>query len=226
MYFDIDLSSQKSLLRNIEISSYQDVVEFGARFDGISALNNRSTHAITYLNSAGFQLTETSPKDFYKDTIKVMLETIHPTNLAFNKKIITKWDLVGDETSVLQYFQYLKSKKTGQYDWFLSLKKQISDKENFTVTTPLHQIHNMEKMIRPFAPSYSFSKTDRLFWLLTVREKQILRMLSNDITWSQISEILEMPREQIRLANRLLQSKLSARSDRELVKVGRSFFKS
>jgi DNA-binding CsgD family transcriptional regulator len=135
---------------------------------------------------------------------------------------IENYKQLGDQNSVLTYFQHLKIQDN--YQWILSHKTFSSDATFLTLAQPLSDFGRFTSIMEDCLGETLIKRDGwEVFQSLSKREKEIMKLLAEGYTSKQISEELYISKFTADTHRRNIFSKLQIKTYSELFKIAQGF---
>lgn len=207
-----------------------DIDEFCDLLPGVFHMNRINSVEVVYVDKTTREKAEIEKQNIEKDGFKFIKKILDPCcmdSLIQANKIAD----FSDPSFVLSTFQnlsfgpmYLIEQNKHLYTWCFSSKKRFSDDLTISITQPLNQIGNLNQQLEKVLEENIFLKKNfKKFELLTRREKEILRLISQGQTSDQVAEQLFISVHTERTHRKKIRYKLETRSYAELVRFAQQF---
>ena len=135
-----------------------------------------------------------------------------------------------NDSSFCTYFQQVKLKGSDGWTWYMSSTKIFLRDENgapiltLTVAMPIDAMHHMTQKAEKLLEENNFLKTHyHAFDTLSVREKEVLKLVSLGKSTVEISESLFISELTVNTHKRNIKNKLNTGTTADLIKYARAF---
>ncbi len=193
--------------------------DFGEDIPGYLHTNRLDQHWITNVNKSAIRDFEFYPKDLKKEGNKILMEKCHPKVLETNTREYKNW-METSPNAICETFQYLRKTNEQPYEWYLSVKRKLNGFESISLTTPIKKLsfasNALDKLFKrqPWLESKA-----PLYNLLSAREIEILRFVSDGFSAHQISEVLFISLHTVKTHRKRLWNKLEVNNIAELIRI-------
>lgn len=207
-----------------------DIDEFCDLLPGIFHMNRINSVEMVYLDKSTRGKVEIEKNKVEKDGMQVIQKILEPSCMDYLVQVNKSADF-SCPSFILSTFQSLSfdpmetiEKNKHQYTWCFSSKKKFSDDLTISITQPLNELgkvyHQLEKVLEE---NFFLKKNFRKFDLLTRREKEIMRLISQGKTSQQISEELFISPHTVTTHRKNIWYKLEIKSYSEMLKFAEHF---
>lgn len=207
-----------------------DIDEFCDLLPGFLHLNRVNSIQLVYLDKTTRERAEI-PKDKVETSgLKVLERALHPSCINYLKQVNEAADF-SDPTFVLNTFQSISfdpieviKKNKQQYNLCFSSKKRFSDDLTISITQPLNELGKVYSQLEKVVEENLFLKRNfKRFDLLTRREKEIMRLISQGQTSQQVAEQLNISAHTVSTHRKNIWHKLEIKSYAELIRFAECF---
>lgn len=135
-----------------------------------------------------------------------------------------------DDKKFVSYFQQVRASPSHDWSWYLSTTKVFMRDENgrptHTITTasPVDPLHHVTSKVNRLLEENNFLRSNqRIFALLTKREKEILKLLALGDSSGEIAGKLYISEQTATTHRRNIKAKLKAENNYDIVKFAQAF---
>lgn len=204
-------------LRNLYLKSKEEFCQIQDYLQFPIYVNDRQTIKYHYFSNTFFSKGK-EIENLYTTGLPYLKKISHPFLLEKSLKKAKTFDLLNDYNSVCNYLQSISL--NGRMTSFFTNKILIDDK--LTLNTTLFSTDSVfaEKIFKELIPSGEENLNKWLrFQTLTKREKQILKLLANDYSNKEISDLLFLSSHSIKTHRRNIYRKLDIHKTSQLVRI-------
>ncbi len=186
---------------------------------------NDASGPIKYINPKGTEWIDLPLGHIISMEYNFILKHVHPDTIKSIKPQFMDFFLKGDDSSLLTYFQKIKVQKEEEYDSYFTVSKIYRQEIGIlsmthyassfdSVSSKLARILNEEAFIRKHHIKFS---------LLTKREKQLIKMITEGLNNREIAEILCISRSTVEQHRKNINAKLETKSFAQLFQYAYAF---
>lgn len=207
-----------------------DIDEFCDLLPGVFHLNRINSIEMVYLDKTTRERIEIPKSNIEREGMRVLKKFLDPSCMDYLVQVNKAADF-SDPTYILSTFQNISfdpmevmDQNQHQYNWCFSSKKKFSDELTISITQPLNEIGKLYLQLEKVLEENLFLKKNfKLFNMLTRREKEIMRLISQGKTSQQISEELFISPHTVTTHRKNIWYKLEIKSYAELIRFSEHF---
>jgi LuxR family transcriptional regulator len=130
-----------------------------------------------------------------------------------------------DTSCVVSHFQAMRYlSKSNSYEWFYSVKKKFDDNRIITISNPISTLGNMQKQVEKLLEENLFIRKNlSKLNSLTIREKEIIKLIFQGYSSKQIAEKLFISPHTVGTHRKNIKYKLKIKNYNELYKFALEF---
>jgi DNA-binding CsgD family transcriptional regulator len=210
----------QKLLKNNQLN-LDDITEL---IPGVVHLNEIHTLDLTYLDKKSREVLEVSKEELILNGKKVLNGIVKPESFDYAKKYIGKMDFE-NLSLIASHFQALRFLGgNDDFEWFFSVKKKFDDKRIITISTPIKTLGAMQDQVKKvLEENFYIRKNLPRLNSLTMREKEIIKLIFYGYSSNQIAEKLFISPHTVGTHRKNIKTKLKIRNYNELSRFAMEF---
>lgn len=194
--------TESEILKDNQISLFQleneirlqkfSIKEIGEQLPGMLHLNRRSDLVLSYFNNWALQRFEKPVDEILEEGLEFMISRFEPGTANLFSQSIVKFLNKNDVNSTHGFFQKLRFNSKRPYEWIFTTSKLVKDGDQvFSYSSLIGDMeHNNTFILRSLEDNLFLRKNFWKFQSLTVREKEILKLVAEGMTSHQIADQL------------------------------------
>jgi DNA-binding CsgD family transcriptional regulator/PAS domain-containing protein len=219
------IQENKKIFENSQNSSFDElktICNNSSQMVAIFEFENLS-YSMVYANKSAYEFLGTTEEEINRLGFKYILKLIHPENITAIYQLIKFYNDINNSNKSFSYMYYLKSNKG--WEWaYASVKPAIINENGevrylIGVGCSIDDILRTKRQVKLFQNNFTFFEDSiHKFLSLTTREKEILKLISDELTSKEIANKLNISPLTVNTYRKNLIEKLNIKSSIRLVK--------
>ena len=212
------------LENGIETKKYS-IDEIGEMLPGMLHLNRSPDLVLSYFNSWALERFEKSVEEIQKEGLDFMVSLFEPEIAFLFSKSLIRFISKNDNNSSHGFFQKLRFNPKLDYEWMFTTSKLFMDGSYiFSYSSRIQDIENNSSyLLRALDDNLFLRKNFLKYQQLTLREKEIVKLVAKGFTSRQIAEILYISKDTVSTHRKNITKKLELKNINDWIRYYNAF---